>query len=63
MSNGESDKRLPVIDGYLRYQRRVPADLQTVIGQKHWILSRGLSEGQEHHAAKIIADSRLQSVR
>lgn len=49
-------KHLQVVDGYLRYRRRVPVDVQPVLGKKQWIHSLGLAVGQEHHAAKIVAD-------
>ncbi|MEM9707065.1 MAG: DUF6538 domain-containing protein, partial [Pseudomonadota bacterium] len=47
------------VDGMLRYRRRVPTDLQTIIGRTEWVHSLGLSVGQEAHAAKLIADYNL----
>ncbi|MEO0400462.1 MAG: tyrosine-type recombinase/integrase [Pseudomonadota bacterium] len=54
-----SVKYLQEVDGALRYRRRVPTDLQSIIGKKEWIHALGLAVGQESHAAKIVADYNL----
>jgi len=50
---------LHVVDGYLRYRRRVPQDLQRIIGKREWNHALGLCTGQEAQAAKIVADYNL----
>ena len=38
---------------------RVPDDLKPILGQSEWKHSLGLTRGQEHHAARLVADYNL----
>lgn len=44
------------VQGQLHYRRRVPGDLQPLFGKSEWKHALGLKRGQEHHAARIVAE-------